>query len=67
MNGFNIGRYYVVGPQKTLYIPGPLLKPGDNEIIVFENYLGAETFKFTDTPSYGTPGSESFFQVPNKF
>jgi len=67
VNGFNIGRYYVVGPQKTLYIPGPLLQPGDNEIIVFENYLGAETFKFTDTPSYGTPGSESFFKVPNKF
>ena len=67
VNGFNIGRYYVVGPQKTLYIPGPLLRPGDNEIIVFENYLGSETLKFTDTPSYGSPSSETFFQVPNKF
>ena len=40
VNGFNIGRYHQAGPQKTLYIPGPLLNFGDNEIIVFENYLG---------------------------
>ncbi len=37
VNGFNIGRYYnPAGPQKTLYIPAPLLKEGRNEIIVFE-------------------------------
>ena len=28
VNGFNIGRYHKGGPQKTLYIPGPLLKQG---------------------------------------
>ena len=32
VNGFNIGRYHTVGPQKTLYIPGPLLQKGDNEV-----------------------------------
>lgn len=38
VNGFNIGRYYnTAGPQKTLYVPAPLLKKGDNEIIVFES------------------------------
>ena len=43
VNGFNIGRYFnPAGPQKTLYIPAPLLKNGDNEIIVFESD------KFTD-------------------
>ncbi len=38
VNGFNIGRYYnSAGPQKTLYLPAPLLHTGDNEIIVFES------------------------------
>lgn len=36
INGFNLGRFWEVGPQKTLYIPAPLLKIGKNEIIVFE-------------------------------
>ncbi|PAV31145.1 beta-galactosidase [Virgibacillus profundi] len=38
VNGFNLGRYWEIGPQKTLYIPGPLLKKGENEIIVFEQH-----------------------------
>ena len=37
INGFNIGRYWEIGPQKTLYIPASLLKKGENEIIVFES------------------------------
>ena len=38
INGFNLGRYYnPAGPQKTLYLPAPLLHKGDNEIIVFES------------------------------
>ncbi|XP_013386988.1 beta-galactosidase-1-like protein 2 [Lingula anatina] len=36
VNGFNLGRYWEKGPQGTLYLPGPLLKKGDNEILVFE-------------------------------
>ena len=37
VNGFNLGRYWDIGPQKTLYLPGPLLKTdGENEIIVLE-------------------------------
>lgn len=36
VNGFNIGRFWELGPQKRLYIPAPLLKPGENEIIIFE-------------------------------
>lgn len=36
VNGFNLGRYWNIGPQKTLYVPGPLLKKGKNEIVVFE-------------------------------
>ncbi len=36
VNGFNIGRFWEKGPQKRLYIPGPLLKEGTNEIVIFE-------------------------------
>jgi len=36
INGFNLGRYWKRGPQKTLYIPAPLLEAGENEIVLFE-------------------------------
>jgi len=36
VNGFNLGRYWEVGPQETLYLPGPLVRKGENEIIIFE-------------------------------
>ncbi|WP_054027449.1 glycoside hydrolase family 35 protein [Bacillus sp. FJAT-28004] len=36
INGFNLGRYWEIGPQKTLYIPAPLLREGENELIIFE-------------------------------
>lgn len=36
INGFNLGRYWEIGPQDTLYIPAPLLRKGKNEIILFE-------------------------------
>ena len=32
MNGVNIGRYWSVGPQKSLYIPAPLLRKGPNTV-----------------------------------
>jgi beta-galactosidase len=36
INGINIGRYWSVGPQQTLYVPGCWLKEGANEIVIFE-------------------------------
>ncbi len=36
INGFNLGRFWEIGPQKRLYIPAPLIKKGKNEIIIFE-------------------------------
>jgi beta-galactosidase len=52
VNGFNIGRYYnPAGPQKTLYVPAPLLKEGVNEIAVFESDGYEEaTVELVDTP-----------------
>lgn len=35
INGHAIGRFWNVGPQQTLYVPGPWLKQGTNEIVVF--------------------------------
>jgi beta-galactosidase len=36
INGHAMGRFWNIGPQKTLYIPGPWLKKGANEVIVFD-------------------------------
>ena len=36
VNGFNLGRYWNIGPQRALWLPSCLLKDKDNEIIVFE-------------------------------
>ena len=36
VNGFNLGRFWDIGPQKRLYLPAPLLKKGVNTIIIFE-------------------------------
>ena len=39
VNGFNLGRYWAIGPQDTLYIPGELLKE-ENTLEIFELYAG---------------------------
>lgn len=36
VNGFNLGRYWSVGPQMTQYIPKEYLRKGDNNISVLE-------------------------------
>lgn len=36
VNGHNLGRYWKVGPQQTLYLPGCWLKKGSNTIEIFE-------------------------------
>jgi len=54
VNGFNLGRYWNRGPQKTLYVPAPVLKNGDNQILIFELH-GTEKFEveFLDHPDLG--------------
>lgn len=54
VNGRNIGRFWEKGPQRRLYIPGPLLKKGINEIILFEtDGKAADTIFLADTPDLG--------------
>lgn len=52
LNGFNLGRYWEVGPQKTLYVPGPLLKKGENTLLLFESdgRKGEAEVEFVDRP-----------------
>ncbi len=51
----NMGKYWEIGPQKTLYVPSSVLKKGKNEIIVFESdgLKGEPTIEFVDTPILG--------------
>ena len=55
INGFNLGRYWEIGPQKTLYVPASLLKKGKNELILFENdgLKDEPTVEFVDKSDLG--------------
>lgn len=54
VNGFNLGRYWKRGPQKTLYIPAPLLQPGENELVVLELHgVSKPVVELRDKPDLG--------------
>jgi len=36
INGRALGRFWQIGPQRTLYLPAPWLKRGENQIVVFD-------------------------------
>ena len=36
INGHALGRFWNIGPQVTLYVPGPWLKQGTNEVVIFD-------------------------------
>ncbi len=36
INGHHLGRFWNIGPQQTLYVPGPWLRRGVNDAIVFD-------------------------------
>ena len=50
VNGFNLGRYWNVGAQQTLYVPHPFLKQGQNEFIVFELHKPSTKLTFVNQP-----------------
>jgi beta-galactosidase len=55
INGFNIGRYWTpAGPQKTLYVPAPLIRKGINDVIIFEtDKMEAPEIEFAGQPDLG--------------
>jgi beta-galactosidase len=54
VNGFNLGRYWSRGPQRTLYVPGPLIRAGANELAILE-LQGSATreVRFVAAPDLG--------------
>lgn len=48
INGFNLGRYWKEGPQRTLYVPAPILKPGANKVVIFELHKASNSVTFQD-------------------
>ena len=53
INGFNLGRYWKRGPQKTLYVPGPLLVAGQNELILFELHAAGKPAELRNKAELG--------------
>lgn len=59
VNGFNLGRYWNIGPQRSLYIPGVLLKE-ENELVVLElDGSTSETVNISDRHDIGSGVSQS--------
>ncbi len=51
LNGHNLGKYWQVGPQQTLYVPAGWLKKGMNEVVVFDELKGGhQTLQALDHP-----------------
>jgi beta-galactosidase len=36
VNGHNLGRFWDIGPQRTLFVPGPWLRRGENTVVVLD-------------------------------
>ncbi|WP_186458790.1 glycoside hydrolase family 35 protein [Mucilaginibacter achroorhodeus] len=36
INGHNLGKYWNIGPQQTLFVPAAWLKRGTNEVVIFD-------------------------------
>ncbi|XP_055369788.1 beta-galactosidase-1-like protein 2 isoform X2 [Betta splendens] len=53
VNGQNLGRYWSIGPQHFLYLPGPWLRSGENQIIVFEEQKPGDKMHFAENADHG--------------
>jgi len=59
LNGHNLGKYWYIGPQQTLYVPKSWLKVGQNEIVVFDELKGGHvTISALDKPILNTVAKE---------
>ena len=54
LNGFCLGRYWSRGPQRTLYVPGPVTREDGNELILLElGAAGRGSVEFVSGPDLG--------------
>lgn len=43
LNGHNLGKYWQIGPQQTIYVPAVWLHQGKNEVVVFDELKSGHT------------------------
>ncbi|GAB7192079.1 beta-galactosidase [Kineococcus sp. NUM-3379] len=53
LNGFCLGRYWSRGPQRTLYVPGPLVRHEANELVLLELHVGRPDVEFVSSLDLG--------------
>jgi len=53
INGHNLGKYWSIGPQQTLYVPVEWLKKGTNEISVLELLKSGDNLQAVEKPILG--------------
>jgi beta-galactosidase len=54
LNGFCLGRYWSRGPQRALYVPGPVVREAGNELIILELHsAGSAAVSFVSAPDLG--------------
>lgn len=54
VNGFFLGRYWTNGPQRTLYLPAPVTRAGQNTLTIIElDQLTDATARFLPRPEFG--------------
>ncbi|MDQ1294301.1 MAG: beta-galactosidase [Actinomycetota bacterium] len=53
INGFCLGRYWSRGPQRTLYVPGPVVRGDGNVIVVLELHAACDRVRFVEDPDLG--------------
>ncbi|HTX34000.1 MAG TPA: beta-galactosidase family protein [Bryobacteraceae bacterium] len=58
VNGHNLGRYWKIGPQQSLFVPAPWLSAGANQAIVLDlEEGGPRSLAGMTDPVYDTPGA----------
>jgi beta-galactosidase len=56
VNGRNLGRFWRIGPQQSLFLPAPWLKRGRNEIVILDiDGGGAQSVRGLRNPVYESP------------
>ncbi|MET8699815.1 beta-galactosidase family protein [Kitasatospora sp. NPDC004723] len=53
LNGFALGRYWDLGPQRTLYAPAPLWRAGANELLILELHSPGDHVALVEGPDLG--------------
>ncbi|ASK66102.1 beta-galactosidase [Brachybacterium avium] len=56
VNGFCVGRYWNIGPQQSLYVPAPLVRPGRNEVLLLDLEKRPTALALVTEHVFATPG-----------